>query len=146
MTTLSHSEMHRDHLLWLGENDLWRDNLRVWQAELQQMLDRSAELTQLLEKHQHRLQVHAAAIRAHEQAPRQHEHEITEYEKGEANPQLIALAAGHQGEALGRQEQRAAHQDLNRDHYAILSHWNALLRALSNSAMHGPGSHAQTPK
>ena len=141
MATLDHAEMHRDHLLWLGENDLWRDNIRVWQVELQQIIDGAPEVKELLEKHHQRLQVHAAAVRAHEQAPRQHEHQIAESEKGEANPELISLATAHQSEALERQEQRGAHQDLSRDHYAVLSHWNALLRALRESAKHNPAKY-----
>jgi hypothetical protein len=140
MSTLNHAEMHRDHLLWLGENNLWRDNLRVWQAELKQLVEESTDLQALLDAHQQRLQVHAAAIRAHEQDPRQHEHDIAEYEKGETDANLIALASRHQSEALERQEQRAAHLDLNREHYAIVTHWHAFLRALRESAEHAPRS------
>ena len=137
MPTISHSEMHQDHLLWLGENKFWWENLRVWQLELEEMLNQAAEVTGLLEKHQQRLQMHAASIRAHEQAPRQHEHEIAQAEKHRKKPEWTPLA-GHQGEALIRHEQRTAHQELNKAQYLIVSHWNALLQALQESASHAP--------
>jgi hypothetical protein len=36
---LFHLDMHADHRRWLGEHAMWRDDVSVWQKELDQAFD-----------------------------------------------------------------------------------------------------------
>ena len=67
MATASHLELHREHLRWWAEDDLWRDDLASWEAEVTQAIKDLPRLDKALRQHTELLRKHAAAIRLYEQ-------------------------------------------------------------------------------
>lgn len=133
MTVANHIGMHRDHVRWLKENDLWRDDLRAWQNESEQVLEQMEELRKLFAAHEERLQKHAGSIRAYEQFMREHEHRLAAHEKGETEVDLISMAARHNEEAVKRAEQLTKHEAIKKLHHTMMANWHALLRSIRES-------------
>ena len=51
MATASHLEMHREHLRWRVEDDMWRDDLATWEAEVSQAISDLPRLEKALREH-----------------------------------------------------------------------------------------------
>jgi hypothetical protein len=134
MKVATHRQMHADHANWLKEDDLWRDDVRAWQSELKKAIVQIDDLRELLKKHETKLQKHAASVRAYEQATRKHEHALAEHERGETDADLVPLAPLHGEEAANHAEQRTKHEWLKKSHHTLIATWNALLKALHETA------------
>jgi uncharacterized protein YukE len=126
--------MHREHRLWESDINFWRDDLRAWQQELAKAQSQVKQLEKALEDHAHALRQHGAAIRLQEQTFGEHEHALAEYEKGTEGDELFELARQHHIETSQHAQHRTDHESLKRRHHGVITHWNALLKALCETA------------
>ena len=51
MVTASHLEMHREHLRWRVEDDMWRDDLAAWEAEIAHAISDLPRIEKALREH-----------------------------------------------------------------------------------------------
>src|SRR3972149_4765327 len=121
MSSTSHIDMHREHAIWRGEDDLWRDDLAIEDVP---------RLEKALRDHGEFLQRHAASIRLHEQRCATHERVLVSYEQGESPRELVKLAQTHQEEAARRAGQRRTHEEVKQHQHALMAKWRLLLKAL----------------
>ncbi len=126
MAAMSHLEIHREHFRWRAQNDMWRDDVALWETAVEEAIDQLPNLKKALHKHLDALRRHAAAIRLNEQEVNAHEHAISEYERGGAGEELIEMAKqfDHSAESVARQKH--THEELKRQHHDLMSSWHLL--------------------
>ena len=140
MSNTSHIDMHQEHKRWRMEDDLWRDELAVWEHESEQAIKDVPRLEKALRDHAEMLRKHAASIRLYEQDFVYHEHALASYEQGEAPSDLVELAQAHQTEAEKHVEQHKAHERIKKQQHALMATWRLLFTALveaEQSEFHG---------
>jgi hypothetical protein len=133
MGEYTHAEMHGDHQHWLNDGAMWSDDIGLWKDEAWKALADLVRLEAPLNRLAASIQAREEAVNQHIQKVRAHEHSVAEFErtgKGDAL-QLLALAKAHKAEAADHARQREIHERLKREHYAIMAHWNLLLRELT---------------
>ena len=129
----SHLEMHRDHQLWLSENNAWRVDICNWQEEQRHAETQLAEVEEALQEHKIVLQTHAAAIRARQEQLAGHEHALAACERGQIGPELATLTNSHDEEAAKHSQQREAHERIKRHHHGVIAQVNMLHKVLGKS-------------
>ena len=130
MSNTSHIDMHQEHKRWRVEDDLWRDELAVWEREIDQAISDVPRLEKALRDHAGTLWQHAASIRLYEQEATYHEHELASYEQGEAPSDLVALAKSHRREAKKHAEQYKTHDEIKKRQHVLMTKWRLRLPAL----------------
>ena len=132
MPKSSNQTMHRDHLNWLSEDNLWRDETQVWEEETKSAERGLSRLNAALRSHLQRLQEHTASIGITERIPAAHEHVLALQEKGSVGHCITTTQEQHGREAQDHLEARGLHEQLKRKHHTIMAHWNLILRALED--------------
>jgi hypothetical protein len=127
----THANMHVDHQAWKSEDDLWRDEIAIWEGEARRALAELPLLERAMNAHIAALEKHAAAIRLYEHEFLKHEHSVAAYERRIVPLRLISGTKAHAEEAEQHGAVRAAHDTMMREHHAFLAKWNRLFSALS---------------
>ena len=122
--------MHRDHVEWFSDRDMWRNDIRAWQLELETAHRIVARLTKARHAHEEMLRQHAGAIRLNEQVPEAHEHVLKQQEQGCSGRCIIPTEAQHDSEATKHAELKLAHEQIKRKHHATMAAWDRLLRKI----------------
>jgi len=122
--------LHADHQRWIRENALWRDEIRCWQHHLKTALGNLSTLHDAIQEQEKTISVHAAAVRLCEQELATHEHALVEAAKTGA-PLPSGEKFSHEREAARHAAQHEAHERLKKHHHAIMTQWNALIKALA---------------
>ncbi len=130
MTTAINQTMHHDHVEWSSDCDMWRDDIRAWQLELETARKIVGRLTKALHAHEEMLRQHAGAIRLNEQVPDAHEHVLKHQEQGCPGRGIASTDAQHVREATKHAELKLAHEQIKRKHHATAVAWDRLLRTL----------------
>jgi hypothetical protein len=130
MATASHFEMHREHLRWHVEDDMWRDDLVAWEAEVDQAINELPRLETALRQHADALRKHAAAIRLYEQDFRADEHALAEFERGEPAAASIELTQVFDRTAEKHAAQLRNHEKIKRQHHDLIARWRLLTAPL----------------
>jgi hypothetical protein len=130
MSAASHLQMHRDHLRWCAQNDLWRDDLAIWEGEVQDAIHVLPQLEKALHKHLDALRQHAAAIRMVEQDFNEHEHALSEYERGEPSEELIQMAKAFERASSSQVRHKKRHEEIRHEHHNLLARWRQLVRPI----------------
>ncbi len=130
--TTTHITMHGEHQQWLGDNGMWRDDLAIWQREIDQVLGELQTLEDASREVRKELQDHLRAIAAEEHGLKEHEHVLAELERGAAvdELELLHLAKQHRENADRHARQRQAHERLKERHHTVMAQWSVLLKAL----------------
>jgi hypothetical protein len=123
--------MHCEHREWLSDNSMWRDDLAIWQQEIDHALGDLRTLEDALREHRKVLQCHLDAIAAEELAANQHEHALAEFERGGPGDDLLQMAKPHQENADKHAQQWQAHERLKKGHHTVMAHWSLLHKALT---------------
>jgi hypothetical protein len=147
MVSTSHLAMHQEHAQWRAENNSWREDLAVWEHELDEAIARIPDLEESLRRHAGFLKRHGASIRIIEQDPAAHEHVLADYERGETPGALVELAQTHRREAEEHAHQREKHDEIKYQHRHIMTKWRQLLAALARAKPAAPiaaGSNSTT--
>jgi hypothetical protein len=138
MSTTSHLEMHREHLRWRAQNDMWRDDLANWEREAQAALKALPKVEEILRKHLDGLRRHAAAIRINEQEFSAQEHALSEYERGDTGQELIELAKRFDRSNETITHQKEKHEKIKHRHYRLMTRWNRHLGLTHMQTEHTP--------
>lgn len=134
MVSTAHVEMHRDHAVWRIENNLWRDELAIWERAVNQAIGELPLVERALRAHAEQLQRHAASIRLYEQGCAGHEHSLAEYERGETPAELVEQARAHGRETEQHQVLRKTHEDIKSRQQLVMIKWKSLLCELMPAA------------
>jgi hypothetical protein len=110
---------------------MWRDDLVIWEREIEQALADSKQLEDALRAHRKALQDHLEATGAQEQTLYKHERALAEYERGGPGEDLLPMAKVHKENAEKHAKHAAAHERLKRHHHTVMAHWSLLLEALA---------------
>ena len=130
MVTASHLEMHREHLKWRAQNDMWRDDLANWESEVQSALKALPKIEEIFQKHLDALRRHAAAIRINEQDFNAHEHALSQYERGAPGEELIEFAKRFD-QSMATIAHQKEKQQIMRRHYTLMARWKMLIGSAS---------------
>jgi hypothetical protein len=130
--------MHQEHAQWRGESNLWRDDLAIWEKEIDDAIGQLPELEAALRRHNDLLKTHAASVRLYDQDPARHEHMLAEYEKGEAPEALVELAKSHQDAAESHGKLRETHARFKNRQHRLMTKWRQLLVALAHTRQKAP--------
>jgi hypothetical protein len=133
MAATTHLAMHQEHAQWRAESDLWRDDLAIWEAEIDDAIGQLPELAAALRRHNDMLKTHAASVRLYDQDPARHEHLLTEYEKGDAPESLVELAKAHEGAADQHEKLRDTHANFKNRQHRLMTKWRQLFIALAHT-------------
>jgi hypothetical protein len=126
-----HGEMHGEHRQWLSDDALWRDELAIWQKEIDQALGGLTKLEEALREHGKGLQDHLETIAAEERKLRDHEHALADFERGGSGNELLLMARTHTETADKHVQQRQAHERLKKQHHTVRAYWSLLLKVLT---------------
>ena len=133
MATLTHAEMHQEHTAWKSERQLWCDEMEYWGREVERVLAELTAVASALREHRDDVQTQCESVKLLEEGPSGHEHELAEFERGETNPELIAMAQKHQEAAHGHQRAKMAYETLKGRHHKLMARWNQLSKAASET-------------
>ena len=136
MTT--NGTMHRDHLAWSSEVEMWEADLRAWRLECEAAQTAINGYMMALTEHEERVERHARAIQIDGQQAAAHEHVLKLQEQGCPGRCIVPTSAQHDREAIGHAEMRLAHEQIKRKHHAIMAEYNRLLRRLANYTVQEP--------
>jgi hypothetical protein len=125
--------MHREHAEWLAESNLWRDDMAIWEKEIDVAIGQIAELENALRRHSEMLKTHAASVRLYDQDPARHEHLLADYEKGEAPEALTELARAHHRSAEQHDKLRENHTGFKNRQHRLMTEWRQLFAALAHT-------------
>lgn len=123
-------EIHHNHLEWISENGLHRDETRIWQYDLYQLMPELAVLTTALHCHEVALADHAAAIRDHGDKLKAEEHILAVSHQALLCEDLPTLTERVRLEEATHSTIADRHEAIKQHHFEILKHWNALMHAL----------------
>lgn len=130
MSTATNQTMHRDHVEWSSDCKMWRDDIRIWQRELETAHAIVSRLVKAMRSHEEMLRQHAGMIRLNEQVPSAHEHVLKQQEQGCPGRCILPTDAQHDREAGKHAEVKLAHEQLKRKHHATMAELDRLLRSL----------------
>ncbi len=134
MSVATNQEMHRDHVEWSSDCNMWHDDIRAWQLEVAATRAIIGQLAKALHVHEETLRQHAAAIRLNQQLPAAHEHVLKLHENGCPGRAMVPTDAQHSLEASKHTELKAAHENLKQRHHTTVAAWSHLLRTLRVNA------------
>ena len=120
--------MHREHLEWKSENDLWLDEVRTWQFELYQVKSEAPRLQASLESHEKALAKQAEAIRTYKERLGKEEHILAMDQAccDEQPPPDTRFA--HEVELHQKESER--HDRIKRHHRQVMKQWLKLMNVL----------------
>lgn len=127
---MSTNELHREHLLWRGENAFWHDQIREWELEVDEAVKSLSQVEQALRDHKRRLEAHAAAVRLYQLEADRHEHQLAEAGRAPAAAGSIATDADHATESEHHTKRRSTHETLKRSHHALMARWSSFMKSL----------------
>ncbi len=128
--------IHSETQQWLGESAMWRDDLAIWQKEIDHALGELQVLEDASREYRQELQDHLEIVAAEGQYLRNQEHALANLERGRSTDELelLRLAKLHRENAGVHAQQRQAHERLKKHHHALMIHWSALLKTLGPTA------------
>ena len=132
MSAATNQTMHRDHVEWLSDSEMWRDDIRAWQHELETARAIVWRVTATLESHEEILRQHAGAIRLNEQLPAVHEHVLKHHEQGYSGRCILPTGEQHDREAARHTELKLAHEQIKQKHHCAMADLGRLVRNLDN--------------
>ncbi len=120
--------MHQQHLEWKSENDLWLDEVRIWQFELYQVKSDAPRLQANLENHERALAAQAEAIRAYKERIGKEERILATDQAccDEQAPPNARFA--HEVELHQKELER--HDRIKRHHRQVMKQWLKLMNVL----------------
>ncbi len=127
-------KMHSEHQQWLGDEGMWRDDLAIWEKEIDQALAGMRLMEVALREHRQRLQARLDVIAAEERELTAHEHALAEAARGGPKDALAGMVEPHKDVAARHAKERKAHEALKKQHHTILAHWTLLHKALTQKA------------
>ena len=130
MICYTESQMHEDHLKWMSDRAMWRDDLRAWEEETAQAIADLQGLQAALAEHERALEKHAAAIRAYEQGEVARTHALIESKKQCNDEARQALMNAHARDRRHHLKLLANHEAIKQRHREALAH----LRTLTKTA------------
>lgn len=128
-----HDEMHRDHQRWTKELETWRADVVEWQQELNSVLDGVAEFQKALEEKYDALYRESELIKNYQQTISNHEKVMAQFENGGTSDQVIVAARDHYEQSSRHDELKKAHETTRRGHRSIVSAWEQMRKAISES-------------
>lgn len=128
MSDISHTDMRRDLDHWQDEHALWFRDISHWQTEHQSALGEMERLETLCKTHGDAVRKHAEAIAAHERSLVEHARRLAE-DRG-ATDRYDELVTSHQQLAVGRAQQRDAHERIRAHHLVAMAHLRTLVKAM----------------
>jgi hypothetical protein len=131
--TTALADMHNEHQHWLSDNAFWRDEVAVWQRELDDARQGLLRLEGVLRDHRSSLHDHLDTIAAEEHARQELQRTLAELGKGRSPEELeeLLLAMNHKRNTGGHAQQRDVHEKLKKRHHTVMAHWSLLVRALT---------------
>jgi chromosome segregation ATPase len=120
--------MHREHLAWKSENDLWLDEVRAWQYELYQVKSDARRLQASLESHEQALAAQAEAIREYKERIGKEERILAMDQA--CCDELPPPDARFAQEAKLHQQALARHDRVKRHHRQVMKQWLKLMNVL----------------
>ena len=131
MSNISHADMRRDLEHWQDEHALWLRDISHWQTEHQSALGEMERLETLFKVHGDAVRKHAEAIEVREQFLVEHARRLDE-DRG-ATDRYDELVTSHQQLAVGRAQQRDAHERIRAHHLVTMAHLRTLVKAMGEA-------------
>jgi hypothetical protein len=131
MSDISHTDMRRDLEHWQDEHALWLRDVSHWQTEHQSGLGEIERLETAFIEGGHAVRKHAEAIAAHERSLVEHARLLDE-EPG-ATDRYDELVRSHQQLAVGRAQQRDAHERIRAHHLVVMAYLRTLVKAINEA-------------
>jgi hypothetical protein len=131
MSSQSHIEMHREHGTWRKDDDLWRDELAIWEGKINAAIEALPRLELALREYAKKLQRHGSSVRLSELDFNVHEETLAEFERGAIPEDPVVQAQEHVREWEGHRVQREAHEKIKTQQRKIMSRWKRLMSALA---------------
>lgn len=132
MSNATNQSMHHDHVEWLSDDKMWRDDIRAWQHEIEAARTIVCRVTAMLQTHEEIVRQHAAAIRLNEQVPAAHEHVLKHQQQGCSGRCILPTDAQHDHETVRHAELKLAHEQIKRKHHSAMADLGRLVRSLDN--------------
>jgi hypothetical protein len=132
-------ELHNAHREWNSENNLYRDEVRIWRYELYNMKTELSRLNVALDCHENCLAEHARGIREYARAISADEHIVAACPSAtpcEDVPLLCSRIAHEEQTHLKHADQ---HELLKQHHFEVLKRWRALVKSLNQCEILPPG-------
>jgi len=126
MVAASHLDMHQAHRRWKSEDELWRDDLALWQAEVDRVIELLPHFQHALRQYANLLRKHAAAIRLYEQDFTADEHLLMNLQRGETCVTQAELENAFVRASELHDLQRRNHERLKHQHYRLMRIWKLL--------------------
>jgi hypothetical protein len=123
--------MHREHLQWGSESAMWLDDVALWKSEYERALADLGVLEKAVRRQLETLRDHEHAILRHQAHSRAHESALAAFENECKDDSLLLRAKDHRQEATRHTNQRRAHENMKRDHYAFIAYWAMLLKEIT---------------
>lgn len=130
---MSHLKMHHDHVKWTEENKLFRDEIAIWQKNIDSIFQAIQEQNETILKYSSILKDHLVRIVVENQGSRNHEKAMAGFEKCESSndQHLMELDKIHEAYEAKRRKLVQNHMDLKSQHQQVMTNWSRFLKALT---------------
>lgn len=131
MIAKTHLDLHKDHLLWSSDLNMWLKDLEIWEGEMNRLLDNLRIIEQVVSGHLEAYEKHQVALLQHQELIKKHELDLTLLNEDSSYNQQ--LTEDHQIQAQSHLAHIDSHKQLKRYHYNIAKMINGLSKSLKES-------------
>lgn len=127
----AHLDIHGEEQQWLGENDIYRNELVLWTREVDEALDGIRDLENLLRGHREHLRAQLDAIALEDKSLQDRQRALAQSEQNGEEKKLLPLIEAHQKDAERHTEQQELRKRLKKRHLSSIACWMRLFKLLT---------------
>ena len=123
--------IHGEEQQWLGENDIYRNELVLWTREVDEAVDGMRNLENLLRGHREHLQAQLEAIALEDQSLQDRQLALAQVSQRGEEKKLLPLIEDHQKDAKRHTERQELRKRLKKRHLSSIACWMRLFKVLT---------------